>query len=975
MYPLHRPRLLSCATVALLLVLSGCTLDFDQFDVPDADPGTNQDIPDTDTPDTDTPDTDTDPPDADVNDITVDPGEFGATCDEDEDCDGEGLCRAGICLQACQSDSDCPSHGICLRFGHEDLCAPRCDDQESCSMYTHRDDLECAYVLDTLSLGASPHTLRRACLPDEDGDGVFDLVDNCPGTIHPTQRDSTGDGIGDACADHPYCHADATDGVLDYQTTSFRAGAFAIPSFIDDRYLAVLGTVDDEGSPESTLLILDRSTGEWHDHGAVRYAGTDRHILADNRGGFAITPGVRDASGSPVGAWAFFDPNGALSYGPTYTSSGSRPTLGMTRFSNGEIREFYVDSSPSGEAVFNVLFAFRRNTPTMSITGITSSTQLSESDLSAVGRFQALARPDGTTSFLAFDPSDRNLYFFDFPTPSNQAFTIRSIPEEWEDPDPADLENPDVEDLSDFDPFFVPAPGGQIYAFDRNTGRAGRFLSTWSAGSITSRSYSSFERIPEYDLEELEGFDSFEVYLLPQARGFGLVGRPTGETDSLLVREIYFACHPRTDALDTSGDGVGDLIDNCPTEENSDQADLDYDSYGDACDPDIDGDRIHNDSDFIEVDTGEEDSEGQPIFETVDLSRDSTNDGTDNVDADDTDGDGISVDQDPLPLDTSNNGTPNRWSTDASGNGFSDNVLRNLDLDPYNYFSLLSGRTFAFLTESSSGQRTLYYGRVDDPRNTQSASLPQGVNPHGLTYGTDDNLLVFMAGPPEETENFLVYDIDAGEVVTNQPVYAAIRSVTMINSTTFLVVHEVDGTDRWQVSRVTIDPNFSRSEVFSELPYVWYADVHEDNLFLLASETDCRECASAFRFDTEEETFSLLPGGSHEILDIYSHQGMVSFLALEEGADAPRVWHIHPSGTGTLGTIEYPEEFSTPLAISFSRRQNNSGTPQDTTRPFAMTAMSRWGQPTDIWIANPINNQWRLLLAGPAQVVEVAWSP
>lgn len=38
---------------------------------------------------------------------------------------------------------------------------------------------------------------------DEDGDGVSDLFDNCPGTYNPDQIDSDGDGLGDACSVHP----------------------------------------------------------------------------------------------------------------------------------------------------------------------------------------------------------------------------------------------------------------------------------------------------------------------------------------------------------------------------------------------------------------------------------------------------------------------------------------------------------------------------------------------------------------------------------------------------------------------------------------------------------------------------------------------------------------------------------------------------------------------------------------------------
>jgi len=38
---------------------------------------------------------------------------------------------------------------------------------------------------------------------DRDGDGVPDDIDNCPDHFNPDQRDSTGDGIGDACTPEP----------------------------------------------------------------------------------------------------------------------------------------------------------------------------------------------------------------------------------------------------------------------------------------------------------------------------------------------------------------------------------------------------------------------------------------------------------------------------------------------------------------------------------------------------------------------------------------------------------------------------------------------------------------------------------------------------------------------------------------------------------------------------------------------------
>jgi len=52
-----------------------------------------------------------------------------------------------------------------------------------------------------------------------------------------------------------------------------------------------------------------------------------------------------------------------------------------------------------------------------------------------------------------------------------------------------------------------------------------------------------------------------------------------------------------TTSDDGDGDGVIDSIDNCPTISNPDQANLDGDAFGDACDDDRDGDGVLNGDD------------------------------------------------------------------------------------------------------------------------------------------------------------------------------------------------------------------------------------------------------------------------------------------------------------------------------------------------------------------------------------------
>ncbi|HKX12813.1 MAG TPA: thrombospondin type 3 repeat-containing protein, partial [bacterium] len=48
------------------------------------------------------------------------------------------------------------------------------------------------------------------------------------------------------------------------------------------------------------------------------------------------------------------------------------------------------------------------------------------------------------------------------------------------------------------------------------------------------------------------------------------------------------------DPTDPDGDGIPNGTDNCPSVSNADQADLDGDNLGNACDPDADGDGVSN---------------------------------------------------------------------------------------------------------------------------------------------------------------------------------------------------------------------------------------------------------------------------------------------------------------------------------------------------------------------------------------------
>ncbi len=67
---------------------------------------------------------------------------------------------------------------------------------------------------------------------------------------------------------------------------------------------------------------------------------------------------------------------------------------------------------------------------------------------------------------------------------------------------------------------------------------------------------------------------------------------------------------------DSDADGVPDSADNCPADANADQADLDGDGIGDACDEDIDGDGLSNVIEiWLDCDPHDRDTDGDGVWD------------------------------------------------------------------------------------------------------------------------------------------------------------------------------------------------------------------------------------------------------------------------------------------------------------------------------------------------------------------------
>ena len=121
--------------------------------------------------------------------------------------------------------------------------------------------------------------------------------------------------------------------------------------------------------------------------------------------------------------------------------------------------------------------------------------------------------------------------------------------------------------------------------------------------------------------------------------------------------------------LDSDGDGVNDDADNCPAIANADQADLDGDGLGDACDSDRDGDGVDNGSDVFPDDPTESvDTDGDGVGDNADAF---PNDPTETTD---TDGDGVGDNADAFPNDPSE-------TSDNDSDGIGDNADTDDDND------------------------------------------------------------------------------------------------------------------------------------------------------------------------------------------------------------------------------------------------------------------------------------------------------
>jgi YVTN family beta-propeller protein len=237
--------------------------------------------------------------------------------------------------------------------------------------------------------------------------------------------------------------------------------------------------------------------------------------------------------------------------------------------------------------------------------------------------------------------------------------------------------------------------------------------------------------------------------------------------------------NPSQDGADNDADGLCDIgdtnddndlfvdeSDNCPLIANDDQANLDKDAFGDACDSDVDGDNVNSDQDSNDFDPlvcTDSDNDlcddcSSGAFAPLDDGIDNENDGLCDLGDPNDDTDSIPDDLDNCPfianesqsdLDSDDEG--DACDSDADG----DTVLSNIDSDDLNPYLCLdsdndqcddcSSGTFATendgLDTDSDGQCDL--GDADDDDDLVPDELdncPTDFNPDQIETPCDDGI-------------------------------------------------------------------------------------------------------------------------------------------------------------------------------------------------------------------------------------------
>ncbi|MFB6351847.1 MAG: thrombospondin type 3 repeat-containing protein, partial [Bradymonadaceae bacterium] len=252
-------------------------------------------------------------------------------------------------------------------------------------------------------------------------------------------------------------------------------------------------------------------------------------------------------------------------------------------------------------------------------------------------------------------------------------------------------------------------------------------------------------------------FSVEHVAIIPDAPGFILFGRDTNAPDKLRARALYPSCHPAFLGLNSDGDPVQNIADNCPDLSNPKQRDADRNNRGDSCDQDADSDGIPNSKDVQTNGMGQQ----------MQTSLDTDNDGVPNSGDEDDDADDIPDPRDRFPFDTDNDRRPNHRDGDDDDDGYGDQKERDAGAAPLDEldFPKAGVVTFVRRTAGAGGDRTVEVGPLTD-LGSATEVLPASHNPHRPRLFDGGNGVVALAGEPGDATEVVSWTKSRGAAVT-----------------------------------------------------------------------------------------------------------------------------------------------------------------------------------------------------------------
>lgn len=227
----------------------------------------------------------------------------------------------------------------------------------------------------------------------------------------------------------------------------------------------------------------------------------------------------------------------------------------------------------------------------------------------------------------------------------------------------------------------------------------------------------------------------------------GMVSTTGGEEQTATVQSSNVTTVDFGYSLDSDGDGIDDLLDNCPAVPNADQADADQDGRGDVCEDDRDGDGVVDDDDNC-PDT--------PNTDQADTDGDGIGDACEPVVDNDRDGDGVLDDEDNCT------DVANADQADADGDGIGDACESSPPVESVDACVVLGNYNF-------TNDPAAFAELLPNAARFNFDDIPSGANIGGQSFplpGSNETTPVSVMFSPRSTSTALLYIVDGNSTYT-----------------------------------------------------------------------------------------------------------------------------------------------------------------------------------------------------------------